>query len=183
MPSLARSFCGGDAGAVLHRQDQFVDLIAHDRIETTRGLIIEEQLRVADHRPGDPNPLFHSPRDIVGHEIFAIPQIDQEQGLGNLFPKLPILESFVLSQGQGDILPNAEPVDQGGILKHHPHPLADLGVSVVGHSRHILSPDLDPPAIGFDQAGDVLERYALSRPRAPDDAVGIPLVDGQVETP
>jgi hypothetical protein len=160
--------------------DHAEDCVLPDGILAGGRFIEQDDARIGHQRPRQGDTLLHPPRKLrrvlpgrigqfrllhPGHR----PAVDLGAGKVGRF-----------QQGEGDILLYGQGVEQGVALKH----VADLGKSgillVPGHIGEGFSPEKDHPRVRFEQADDMFEQDALSRPAQADDRRDLALIDLQV---
>ncbi len=69
----------GFPGLLPHPQQLLVEVIAHDFIERTEGLIHQQQRRIERQRAGDRGPLLHAARKLPGKLALETRQVDEPQ--------------------------------------------------------------------------------------------------------
>ena len=104
--------------------DQVVDRVGGNRVETRRRFVEEDQVRFGNDRAGERDAFLHAAGDFgrvqVGHictEAYFFQCLDCP------FFRLATLHAIGIDQAEGDILPDGETVEQGACLEQH----ADTG--------------------------------------------------------
>ena len=167
---------------VLPRPDhQPVDHRRRDRIESGRGLVIEDVARPERDRARDPHALAHAPGQLGRQPVASPREIDQRQRLVD-----PLLDFLVvqgpLLQSQREIVRHRHRIEQRRELEDVADPLAQLGQPVPIERADGLAVNDDVACIGVQQADDVFQGHALARSRVSDDHHGFGVADLERET-
>jgi hypothetical protein len=164
---------------------QPVDLAVDDRrrhrIEARRRLVVEEDLRLADDRPGQPDPLLHAAGEVGRRQTLHALEPDHPQRLAHLHADDAGLQLRVLEKRQRHVLADRHPVDQRPALEEVAEALAELAELLHVHVGDVPAVDQHAPLVRLQQADDVLQRDALARAGPPDDHVRLPAPHRQVE--
>ncbi len=137
-----------------------VEPLAGQRVQRAEGLVEQKHLRL--HRQGarDRRALPHPAGELVRTEVVDIVQADQAKDLGGpAHPgvRLPAGEL----KGKGHVLQGAAPGHEPWFLEHEADAFAGPRERVAG--------DLDPAAVGDEQAADQAQEGALAGPVGSDD--------------
>ena len=119
-------------GATLGNRGGFHDQVfnpgGRHRIETSRGLVVEQQghglitaLRIVDQGPGKTHPLLHSATQLPGIQISHIKQSHFLQAGLHPFTDVLFGQSPLLAKQETNVLPDRERRQQGGVLEHQAH--------------------------------------------------------------
>src|SRR5262249_4953809 len=129
---------GGDLGDSLHvvghdhpgrllgplgLEDQLVDHVAHDRVETGGRLVVEHDFRADGQRPGQPDAL-----PLAAGELGRLlrgdlqGQADLVEPLDDDPPDLVLHAVMVLAQAEGHVVEDREAVEQRGHLEQEAEP-------------------------------------------------------------
>src|SRR5438445_2619967 len=98
--------------------NQFIDHVAHDRVEPRGGLIIEHDLRLDGQCPRQTDALLHAPgklRWLLALDLRR--QTDLQQTLLDSLAHRLLLQRALLAQAEGDIFKNRQAVEEGRALK------------------------------------------------------------------
>ena len=163
-------------------QDQLVDHVTHDRIETGRRFVIKHDLRVQGQGPGQSNPLFHSAGKLGRFLRFlSRRQAHFAEPLPDALGNLRFAEPFLLAQAKGDVVEDRHAVEQGGPLKQKAE-AQPLLASVRGRA------DRSGPCLKGDSAGrgpqkpdDQLEHHRFAAAAFADHGQRLPPRNGQVD--
>ena len=141
-------------------------------VEACVRLVVEDQFRVSDQGAGDPDPLFHAARDIRGHQLPGVRDVDQLQTALDALPDRVFLKLGVLAQGERDVVANGEPVEQPAPLEDIAHALARLSELPARGPTDLLPEDLHAPRVRCEDADGVLEGDGLADARGAHDREG-----------
>ena len=169
----------GDAGFGKH-PDNGLHFADHARVESTGGLVKQDDVRIHGQRPGDGNTLLLSAGEIVGVVEGLGAETDRmEQGHG-LFVGL-----LAGAPQQGDlrihdVFDDGEVTEEVEALEHHAHLLPNL-VEVAFSIVDDLPVDDDLAGCGRLKHVDASQKSGLSCSGRSDDGNDISFVDDDVD--
>ena len=117
----ARKFVGnhddGGAETVAQFQQQTVEAVGADRVETGRGFVEEQDVGIEGHRPREAGALAHAAAQFRGMKAFEAAQADQRQFVGHHLGDLGGREAGIEREGQGDVFGQRHRTPEGAALK------------------------------------------------------------------
>ena len=151
-----------DLQIALQLDDELVDHLGPDGVETGRGLVVEKHLRPQDDRPGQGDPLALASRELGGHLVGGAGHLHQPQQLPDPLVALPPRQIRVLHERERHVVVDGHGVEERAVLEEKPELAADR--SEAGLPERVDSRVLEPhlPAIGSQEADEVLEHDGLA---------------------
>ena len=169
--------------------DQVEDLRLHRHVERRRGLVGDQQVRVARQRHGDHRALSHAAGVLVRvgvHAAVRLRDADPVEHLDGVGSRLLVRHVVVDLVGLDDLVAHrVVRVHRGQrVLEDHRHPLAAHPAHLLGGGRDqvlAVEEDLaaDLGAVPLVQAHDGHARHALARAGLAHDAERLATVDGE----
>ena len=174
--AVAEAECLGEVVRDEHRRLADLALEAHDLvlhvapdegIERAERLVVEHDVRVRRERPCDADALLHAARQLVGELVRGVLQADELQHLVGTRAGARACHSLHL-EPEGDVVDHAPVREQAEVLEDHRDgvapQLAELG-AIGGH--HVVTDDLDLPAVGSIRRMSVRTSVDLPEPESP----------------
>ena len=110
--------------------NQVKDLGLDGHIQRRRGLVGDEQLRIAGQGDGNHHPLFHAAGKLVGVLVDAVSgDAHRLQHLDGLLLGVGLIQPLVVPDALGDLFP-------------HRHDRVQRGHGVLEHHRDLAAPDI-----------------------------------------
>src|SRR6266540_4910417 len=158
-----------DAELLAHANHELIDYRAGDRVEAGRRLVIQYVLRPPGDRAGDSDSLAHSTRELGREFRLDVGKVDELERLAHTGIDLGGREFSLLPQSHGDIVADAEGVEERGELEH----IADFRaerVQLRARQPRYFQP-IDPyrSLVRFEQSDDVLDRDGFPGSGIADD--------------
>jgi hypothetical protein len=170
----------GDA-ALAGRADQPHNPLSIGRVEGSGRLVGQKDVPVADHGPGDRDPLTFATGQLVRKAPGPLPQAELLQRPQAEGPGRPPGRA-VEFQWQGDVLGGGEPGEEIEILEHEAdRPTSEPGLVVAGHSRERRTGDEHLAMAGLFEAASDREQRALARAARSHDGHQLAVVNRQID--
>src|SRR3989338_10530464 len=99
--------------------DQIVNRIGHDRIESRRGLVIKQNFGSHANRASQRDSFFHATRKLRGLEFLNTLKTDQFQRLFHAFAYGSTAQTGMLDKRETHVFANGHGVKQSRALKKH----------------------------------------------------------------
>ena len=150
--------------------DQLVDHVGHDRIEAGGRLVEEDDLRLARRWRGPARRASACRRTAPTERArrFPAPRPTLRELGERHLPGLGRRHAVALDQSEGDVLPDAQRVEQGAALEQHAELAHHVGALAIAEAGRLLAVDLDRAAVGPHQAEDAFQQHRLAGARAAD---------------
>jgi hypothetical protein len=159
---------------IARRTDDRADVGATDRIERRRRLVQEDQLRLAEERDAETEPLLHALREVVDGIVGAVGEADLVERLGG--GGRPLARGHAGKFGvECQDLACPEP----GLVAEQFRQVADAGAGRAIANRG--AEDLAGPARGAHEPQDELDRRGLARPVRSEQAHQLAAADSQAQ--
>ena len=165
---LARDDGGEPVGLVEPRQE-FQELAAGRVVEVSRGLVGDQERRVAGERPGDCHPLLLAAAQFLG----AMAEPVTEAQLAQQFrrPRLGGGAGHPAdAQGERSVFDRGQFGEQPVVLEHEPHvPVAKRRGFAFGQLRHLLARQPERAGVGPVERPQDVQQRRLPHPAAAGD--------------
>ncbi|MNE25039.1 hypothetical protein D3C80_1183550 [compost metagenome] len=162
----------GVAKLRLDRHQGILQMGPGQGVEGAERLVHQQHLGGERQRPGDTDPLFHAPRQLVGHLPAGVIHLHQGEVVVHPLRHRPLVRLH-LAHRQRHVLLDAEPGQQGVVLEHH----GPLGP----RPRHLAAIEDDAAQGRLQQPGHQVEHRALAAARVTYEGDELPLLDAQVD--
>src|SRR5713101_484180 len=178
---LVRNHNDGHVERALQFQNQFVDTCCDDGIQSIRGLVEKQDLRVHRQRAGHGSAFLHATTKLRRRVILESFEADLLQFEPKDDFNRGIFEPCVFSKGQSHVFAHGHRAEQGTALEGH----ADLRANLVhffrGGFREI--PAFDPylTRAGFFETYERAKKRAFPRPRTAKDHQRFAAYDVEVD--
>src|SRR5262245_40689375 len=170
----------GDLFQVAQFQGELADRACGDRVEAGGRLVVEDDLRASDQRPGDAHAPAHAPRKLVRHLIRRVLQIDEPQHAHD--DRLDLgLARLLFAQAVCDVVVNRETVEQRALLKDHPDLLPYLHQPLFGVISDVFPVYQYAARIGLDQSQSQAQQRGLPRAASPHHHLGFAVAPVEVD--
>ena len=172
------------SGARPDVEDQFLHLLAGQRVERAQRLIHQEHVGIGGERPRDADSLTHAARKLPDAPVLDALEVNEPEHLSRPIMAL-LLRDTSEPQSEGDIVDDIEPRHQRAMLKHDAalrtrtldrspaegnrpggrlqetcHEVQERGLPAPGRAER------DDEAARFDRQRNMIERDHVSQPRA-----------------
>src|SRR5215475_6582529 len=148
--------------------DQFIDLLRCNGIESRRRFIVQHNAGFADQSACKCNAPFHASGEFARHFVDGLNEADESENLAHpLFYLTFIGVQFV--QPVCNILTNRQRIEERRLLEHHSDFLSDTSELALVHFGDVFAFNENLSFIRFVEAHDELENCGLARPACTDD--------------
>jgi hypothetical protein len=150
-------------------------------IQSGRGLVQKENIRIQGHGPGNGRPFFHAPGQFVGQQVGPVSEVhhvqfDPGNGLGRVRR-----EMGKFPQGKHDIVQHGHGAEKGPVLEGNPD-APEQAVSCIAPGRdHVLPVKEDLPFDRGLKTGHVFEYRAFPAAGAPQNDEHLSLADLKIQ--
>ena len=122
---------GHDDAGRLHRflglEDQLVDHVAHDRVQTGRRLVVEHHFRADRQGPRQPDALALASGQLGGLSGLDLRgQADLVQPLRDDLARPALVADAMFAQAEGHVVEDGQAVEESGHLEEKPEPQSHL---------------------------------------------------------
>ncbi len=140
------------------------------RVQGREGFVEQQEARIVQEHPGQPDPLRHTAGELARIELHAVGEADgRQQRVG--------ARDFARGRRareagrQQDVVAHVPPRQEHRLLEHH--------ADVPARADHRRAADPDGPALRPDQAGQELQHRGFAAARRPEDRHEGPLLHRQ----
>src|SRR5882672_6460197 len=178
---LVRNHNDGHVERALQFQNQFVDACRDDGIQSSRGLVEKQDLRVHCQRACHGGAFLHAATELRRHVIFEPfePDLLQFEPKDDFYGG--VLQLGVFSKRKSNVFPHGHRAKQGSALERH----ADFPSYFVhlrrGGFGEVLAFDQNLTGAGFFQANQSAKKCAFPGPRTAKDHQGFAAHDVEAD--
>ena len=164
-----------DAQLSFELEDQLVDDVRADRVQTRRRLIVQDHLRIQGNRPGQGHPLSLAAREPRRIVVLETVQADHRQlHLDDVVDLPPVASPVVLADREHDVLGDRHAVEERPFLEEVPEVRADLGQLPFAQVIDPRPLKYTSPSDGLCRTMKCLIRTVLPQPLGPMMTVVLP---------
>jgi hypothetical protein len=169
--------CNGEYGGLVffcEGVDEVVDGIAHDGVESCCGFVTEEDIGVGCEGACKADSFFHASGEGDGEEIGTrgVESDIFEEAYGFLF--CVVLGEFVVhDEGEGDIVPDGEAIEEGGVLEEDAAACVEFAAIFLASGFEFLSVEGEGAFVCGHESEYEFEEYGFSGAGSPEYGEGL----------
>src|SRR5262249_35410399 len=166
-----------------HRfDDEPVDDVRHDRIEPRRRLVEEDDLGFGSNRAGKRDALLHAARQLGRAQAR---NLGAEADRGEFFESdlvgVGARHAAPLHKAEGDILPDAQRIEEGAPLKQHAEFTHQSFAPAAAQPDRFLAVNANRSRLGPHDAEDALDQHRFAGAGAADNDEALAPRDRKVD--
>ena len=154
---------------VAHLDDELIDTVGDDRVQSGGWLVVKDDLRLVNNGPGQPDALFHAAGQLGRFLTLRAAEIHQLEGVGDGFPDCLRGHCLLAVEQEADVLLDGQRVEQCRALEEHSELAAHLDELAFGKVGDALAVDFHVALVRLHQPDDVPEQDAFATAAAADD--------------
>lgn len=159
----------GDAARAAQMQDEFVDRLGADRIESGRGFVVEHERGIQRDGARECGALALSARQVGGHSITRVGESDQVEQVVRPRPPCGAVHPRMFAERELHVLADRHRIEECAALEQEADPPADRAQGAARQPMHRGAVHEDLAGVGADQAHDVPEHHALATAARSED--------------
>ena len=162
-------------------EDEFVDDVAADGVESGGGLIVEDDFGVEGDGSGEGNAFSLSAGEVSGFLGLNAVEADHAEFFGHDALDLFDGEGGVFDEGEGDVFGDGKGVEQGAHLEEEAEVFTHVDEIAFFFLINALAFVIHFALVGPEQADDVLEEDAFAGTGFADDHRGLSRAQGKAD--
>ena len=170
------------AGVFHGVDDEIVDDVRHDRIETGGRFVEEDDLGIGGHGARQPDALLHAAGEFCGTQFT---DFRTQTDLGKFFHGnvacLAALHAASLDQAKRNVLPHIQAIEESRPLKQHAE-FSQVGFArIAAKSRHRLSIHQNLARVGAQESEHAFDHHRFAAAGAADHHQRLTRLDREVD--